>query len=1536
MSYEVGGRADKLGNRYESRWVVNKLIDIIKEDISAVILEAVGSEEEGVDLIIINKDGSKEFHQCKGRNAGKEKWSIADLDKKNILQNSKNHLDENNTSKFILISPIPCMILHDMHERALNSNDSSDDFYEYQIKKSGKEIRDSFEKYCKYMDLNTSDEYDINRAKDYLSRTYVYSFADDANVKKSVLDKIELYFIGNSEVIYNLLSNYIIEENLLGHMINNDIIIKYLQSNGIILRNLALDKRIMPRINELNQEFIDSLNLINNEFIDRKEVDKILSEIKKGNSIIIHGKAGYGKSGCVYDILKILKSENIGVLSLKMDRRIPKESASKYGEDLDLPASPIHCIHELYKNEKAVIILDQLDAIRWTNVHSSTSIEVCKEMIRQVQQLNIERKYKISIVFICRTYDYENDKSIKNLFKNQNEDSKEEIKWTEIKIDELEDSDVEKVSGYLYQNFSKRMRKLLRVPNNLYIWSKLDSSRKLNEINSSNELIKSWIEQLTIKFEKKGYSKRDLDDVIKKMVSLIEQKGKLEINIRLMTKQSPTAISYLQSEGLIIDNDNRISFVHQSFFDYFLVENMLERVLLTENIIEVIGDKAKQTPMKRYQIQMLLQLIQEIDFELFIELGHQMLDSEGIRFFMKYLYLEVLGQSISITKSLESLIEKYINSEKYRDNFIDIVFMYHKVFILYLIKSKKIDFWLNGNVDSIKLAVSLLKSVNLEIPNEIIDVIEPYILKNEEKDTILYNCMSDEIYLDSDKMFLTRMKLIRSNPKFMLRHFNFNELFENNAKRALLMLKEMIIYLYNKNETNTYRGVNNVFYEIEKIDIVDGKLVCEILLPIVPKGKEYYSRELSDWIIHYRSTENLARLCISILKKAMKNIIANNVDMFLQILDYYKDSDSILINEILLESALELPKQYADDIINWIITNDGVHLLNRSGEKIDELYYTKQIISKFSPYCSKNVYIKLENFIYNYHEKDEVETLKYRIKTNSSKPGYHTYIHYWGEIQYSLLSYIYEDGLSTKSKKLIPVLKRRFKNVYLRHQKGESYGGFVTSTISPNAHLFSDKTWFKIITNKNILRRNKSKWNEAKGVVYESSIEQFSTTFGTVAQNNLIRFAKLVLTLPDDIDISYIYQIFKLIGINKCPKSDVNEKNWNPISIETCELIINKFKYALDDKNCARELCNSIAKRNEDNWSIDILKIISKLAKEHPNPEEDEVVVWDENDKEMKSFDMLWTSSINCVRGCAAEAIGRLLLEKEELLELFNSAIQSLLVDKNPAVRLSAINCIYSIYYINKDMSGNLFISLLSRDFRIGAHPYGRKLICLMYKKYKNELDKIIEKMFFSDDEDVCKTGAALVAYFYIKYEEFKNLLYGENELNKNQKHSVLSVSIDLFSEESYKARCNELLNLFLDEDDENSNLYNRLFWDKKIDIVKDKKLVCKLLRKKVSKRIINDFIEYLEDNDKRILEFSKIIFELCESIIDNLKKESLDYEYSLYGVEASISNLLMSLYEKTVNIYDLNQKCLDILDLMFESGIGNLRRRLNDVIKDY
>lgn len=55
MGYEIGGRADKFGNRYEYNWAITKLVEVIEEKLSYVILEAIGKDEEGVDIWVADE-----------------------------------------------------------------------------------------------------------------------------------------------------------------------------------------------------------------------------------------------------------------------------------------------------------------------------------------------------------------------------------------------------------------------------------------------------------------------------------------------------------------------------------------------------------------------------------------------------------------------------------------------------------------------------------------------------------------------------------------------------------------------------------------------------------------------------------------------------------------------------------------------------------------------------------------------------------------------------------------------------------------------------------------------------------------------------------------------------------------------------------------------------------------------------------------------------------------------------------------------------------------------------------------------------------------------------------------------------------------------------------------------------------------------------------------------------------------------------------------------------------------------------------------
>ena len=92
MSLEPGGLAEKIGNRYESTWVTYQLLRLLEEKISYVQVEPLGDDEDVVDLIIGNLDGSKEHHQCKIGNVSDNAWSLATLQSKELLTKGFQHI----------------------------------------------------------------------------------------------------------------------------------------------------------------------------------------------------------------------------------------------------------------------------------------------------------------------------------------------------------------------------------------------------------------------------------------------------------------------------------------------------------------------------------------------------------------------------------------------------------------------------------------------------------------------------------------------------------------------------------------------------------------------------------------------------------------------------------------------------------------------------------------------------------------------------------------------------------------------------------------------------------------------------------------------------------------------------------------------------------------------------------------------------------------------------------------------------------------------------------------------------------------------------------------------------------------------------------------------------------------------------------------------------------------------------------------------------------------------------------------------------
>ncbi len=289
-------------------------------------------------------------------------------------------------------------------------------------------------------------------------------------------------------------------------------------------------------------------------------MDDCIRHIEDGNSLILHGTAGAGKSGLTSNLIEFIETSNIPYIALKLDKRTPFSTVRIWSESIGLPASLVHCLNSVSKDSKAVIILDQLDALRWTSPHSKEALQVCTELIRQVHNINFERSNNISVVFVCRTYDLKNDNSIRAIF-----DGDKKNNWTKVEVGKLKEETIQEILGKRYVTLTDKLKSLLRLPSNLYIWQQLKSHDDSIECTSTFQLATKWWSQLVRDSISYDVDEKELENGKLKIIDSFSKTGKLKV-ISSDIGITQSAIDYLVSAGFMIKQPvgtaSILSFVH--------------------------------------------------------------------------------------------------------------------------------------------------------------------------------------------------------------------------------------------------------------------------------------------------------------------------------------------------------------------------------------------------------------------------------------------------------------------------------------------------------------------------------------------------------------------------------------------------------------------------------------------------------------------------------------------------------------------------------------------------------------------------------------------------------------------------------------------------------------------------------------------------------------------------------------------------------------------------------------------------------------
>lgn len=1517
MGYEKGGRADKAGNRFENNWILYNLLQVIEERIQYVMIEAIGEDEEGVDLWIGNWDGSREGQQCKGRYGSEESWSFGTLNTKGIWTKWKKQLEREEKVKVSLVSPLSFTQLEDLSSRARNTNNNAKDFYMCQIDSAdvSKDTKQLYEKYCNIMGINYSSDIGVLQSIDYLSRTY-YRQRPDFESKQIVLDKIYIQFIGKPLDIYDKLLCFILTEDILGKKIDIARLNSYLCDCGVEYRNLSKDTRILPRVKTLNDEYSRAFISFHNGMIIRQEFEACKKMVDGGQSFIIHGNAGMGKSGCTENIIDFCTHENIPYLAIKLDKRIPKDTSENWGSSMGLVASPALCIDAISKNSKAVLILDQLDALRWTQAHSGNALDVCMETVKEVERLNKGRVYSISIVFVTRTYDLLNDRGIKNLFSEELDHKK--MAWNKITIGDLSQDDIKVLTGDAFNKLSQKTKKLLAISSNMYIWQHLNKTKERLQIDTTRQLVNEWWKQIQFKAENVGLDSKYLMEIKNSMVSFCNRNGKINAPNAVL-QISANYIDFLQSNGFIIVFNEVVSFTHQSILDIFLSDYMVGEYYSGKDIIDIIGSKEKQVPGKRYQLQLFMEQMMEASENEFLKIGNKVLISEIVRFSFKFVFLEILAMIKSPSKMVCNYVCKNCKDIQWGRYFIENVITGNKAYISSLQEAGILESWLENDVKK-RTVIRLYGSIAHALDNKHLAIIKKYIFQDEETLDEWSKCFPWKIAEGSDESFDLRMQFYEKCPRYLDNLFINGEMFKECELRTIRLLALMLKEKMRRHEKKIYKFEEEFIFEDSEIIVNEYETIIRTFLPLLPEVNDVTG--CYGWSARYSYRIGLERTCIQILKKANARLASTNPEEFWMMYKKYMCTGNDLYNEIVLNGLFYLPKEYADRVIEYLCSDFNLTIFEKTSGKFDCLLSGKRLLEKVSAECSEEYYAILEKSIIKYIDKYAVSRLKERIAYNKERE-YRVYWRFWGDFQRDCLNVLSKERLSEEALQLLKMFSRQEEEYHSIYKYSDGHSGRVSSPIADK--LISYAAWRGILTNSKIPARfdpHHSKW--IAGGFIEVSQREFASSLESIIKKEGVPFLKYILNIDLPISGIFVQRIYSAIAYSE---------QLNEVDIILIEKMIEKFGYDYEDER-AMSIVRILEKQKDSAKSEKALSVLFDIALNHKNPEMEKPNITSQKNKEILLVDSIENNAINSVRSEALRVIAELIWNDDKMEERFLEPIKKAIADANPVMRYASQYALWPIYNIDRKWASKQLITLYKNDVRMAGFRDGRRMLICLYTNYQGKIKDIVGKMFVSDDNRLIKTAGYTMVELYLLYGEFEDIVMGKYKFTKEQKEAILEMLVIYVGKEDYREKAKSALMKNIDGCFDTEFPWTKLFYDKLVDLDKDEEFISIILNSVIGKRVLGAFLDFVEKTGGGLKHYANFILHICKNLIEiDTERDSMLWLY-----QENISKMVISLYDAYSDDLETDcsivMECLDLWDTMYKKQIG-LARELTKKIME-
>lgn len=1538
----AGGAAGKVGDQYEVLWAVDAALRIIGGHAEQVTYESLDPEASlGVEFNLQTVTGDVEFWSVKRQTAAAAGWTLALLTRadehgRSILGDLVKHTEREDRNLAVFASTLGAAKLEELRAVA-----GSADTLQQRLGQSAGLSAD-FDKYL--LPLFGGD---TNRACRFLTRLQIRT-ADEASFRTRLESTISLLFYNengsptDAADIRRLLAEFLFDHM---HMqIDRKMLLDHLAANGIRRRDWKLDNTVREKVDALCDAYTTPLNeqLVGGTLQTLPGADQILGSDSLPNArwTLITGGAGGGKSTESAHIVKRLRAAGIPTLPLRMDQIDESVlTPQRLGEALSIPASPVAVLAGIADGGNCVLVVDQLDAV---SLASGRRAEVWSlfEHIRT----EVLGYPNMRIVVACREFDLEHDHRMRTL----------KDKSSAFEIITLEPFDPETVVEILGdRRVHAKLKPLLVVPLHLAMFLSL-TPEDSEDLETRDQLFAAfWVEKQRKASQRLGRA-CDFAGVVDRLARWLSDHQDLSAPEHVLDDVRVDADA-LASEHVLVLTDGRYRFFHETFFDYAFARRFSQA---GGHLLDLLLS-GEQHLFRRAQVRQVLSFLRSNDPTQYIGELRTVLGDDRVRFHIKRLIFQYLATVAEPTQPewimLRDFATKYPELRGHVHNAIS----NHTGWFDTVDSSGFFDSELACG-DTQREQQAIWFCAMPKIMERRSGRVAELLVRHRRNDTawpdyLQHVCRNGDVY-HSREMFELFLLLIcdgtldGTRPGFAVNDNWWSTLY-SMADKAPELTSEAIAAWFDRKlfvwrqqvtglqlpDAGTGEGssdsdehdiaVAQTLRDLLDADGGDHSVVAnaaksplvfaEQLLPrvasfVAEQAKPFHDQLDIDPLWSFRSFGDKGfrayELILSNLALSLERLAQESPPDLDRLFAPYLDRPHDTITYLVLRAWTAAPDMYAEQLAQYL-AEDPRRLKvgygswsGNAGAGVASGYRSIEAVRVSSTRCSLVSLTALEQAIVNLQDEWESREPRWR-----------------GLQRLQLLDAMGQDRLGDDGRAKLSELQRKFPDVTQEPPTPMSVS-FVGSPI-PAAALekMTDDQWLGAMTKyAGVEHRHDRAISESGGE------RQLAQALESSVKADPKRFIALAVKMPANLPGSYFDAILR--GIADTPPPD--DSNESALSVSDVVPLVQKV-HTLPKRPCGRSIAWLLGKWSAVGWPEPVIDIIAWHAVYDPNPTEE---LWQKQASGGECYyggdpDM---AGLNSNRGAAADAIARLLFEKQEPLDVLVAAVDRLAHDAMIAVRSQAIHCLLALLNIRPDLAIPWFIDCVSADqVLLKTRLVERFLYHAGYRDYA-AIQPVLQSMLASCDDEVVASGARLCCLFALDEEAANEDAACVRNGNLVMRKAAATVYATNVANQEVGAVCRDLLlPLFVDaEDAVQSEAATAFRHIADLDTPEQGKLLAAFLDAAPGAEALEPVIRELEDSPVRLPD---LVCRLVEAGIEAFKTDASDIRTGGSMVARDLSKIVIRLYTQSDD-EAIRRRCLDSIDVMEQHGFFGLSDELGQI----